>query len=457
MTYFTLTACGVFRRNVSPALRSLLVILAIACLIATLPCDTQAATVYSTGFDGPVGTTPGTVGTSLEDWVGTGFALNGSSKYVASTSNAISTYTPYVFSNGIVEADLNLLSFTGVVARVNGGDFYHARLRDNASGDTLEIYRFGGTAVPLASVAAPGYDSGETWKIRMAVQDSAIVASLYDQTGAQVATTTAYDTNYSSGVTGVRGNSGSTWDAFAIDDEVPLFNITTADGNGADSYVEYRSDQTSAANANYGTSTTVQTKNAGPNPEGNSYPVGAELSRKTYLRFDLNSLGEEEFQAVLLKMSVTGADGTNNTFNVYGLNESEGADGWGETAITWNNAPANDDSLGAVDLAQATFLGDFEGAVAGTTLTFGSQELHDFIAADTDKLVTLIITRANNDPNFASASHSFYSKEAGDLALAPTLAFVTPLPVPEPSTLVLLGMGVVGLLSLAVRRRFGSE
>ena len=451
------------------------VVMVFVVILASRPAG--AAVTYSTSFDFPLNSIPNgwTVRYGPEGNATTpGWKIapegtyqidvnaGGVSTYIGSGD----TYTDGVFTDGIVEAHFQCSNHTGVVARYQDKRFYSSRL----SGNDLEIYSFGGArgATCLARISDVPYVEGETWTIRMAVLGSTITTALLNQDGTKVASLATVDHEFTNGEFGLRGGFNgvvaSQWEDFSINEEVPTIDITTADGVGADSYIEYRTDQPES-DLNYGGASTLAVKNAGSTP--------TELSRKTYLKFDLNSLGHRKYDAVLLKLNVTGSDGNGNKFNVYGLNDLNDGEQWcesGADGITWNNAPANDqDDLGnnndgdsdsgGVIAADAVLLGQFDGQAGGTVLKFSSEALHDFIEADTDKLVTLIITRESNDPSFTGPSHSFYSKELadseGDLSLAPTLTFVNVSPNPEPSTLLLLLAGAATASVRSVRRRRG--
>ena len=100
--------------------------------------------------------------------------------------------------------------------------------------------------------------------------------------------------------------------------------------------------------------------------------------------------------------------------NVYGLNNSFGGDGWSESTITWNNAPAN---LGLDTLTgDATHMGTItvnNGAQSGTVYSLDDPDLLSFINEDTDGLVTLILisdtaNQATTVAYFASNDHLMY-------------------------------------------------
>lgn len=235
--------------------------------------------------------------------------------------------------------------------------------------------------------------------------------------------------------------------------------ITTADGNdGADSFVQYYSTVAARANCNMGGQTSMQTKNAG-------IVGGDQLYRKCYIRFDISSIDLTELIDATFELTLNWAD--NQIFNVYGLIDGHANEAWEEGTstssfnvlgdsdptndnwLTWNNAPAND-TANSINLTEAMLLGTFAGNVGDSTVGISGGSLLNFLQADTNGLVTLMVTRDTHDPAFGGASHWFFTKENGDPDLAPTLLLETT-PVPEPNTfLLLLGMATGWMI---VRRK----
>ena len=82
---------------------------------------------------------------------------------------------------------------------------------------------------------------------------------------------------------------------------------------------------------------------------------------------------------------------------------------------------------------------------------FATQELTDFLNADTDNMATLILTRQTSNSGwnltFASGEHA--------TAQAPTLTLALEPIVPEPCTLVLTALGAAGMGWYGRRRRQG--
>jgi len=325
-------------------------------------------------------------------------------------------------------------NMTGLVSRlVNAGSYYHARHYANS----LQIYKF--PASLLVSVPVPGpdrYQAGETWQISMTTFENRISAKLTDNDGKVVAKARVIDNAYSTGSAGFRCYGTSIYEDFSIR-ELHTQTITTAEGNGADTYVEYLNGANT--NNNYGTATVINTKNA---VQGTS-----ELFRKGYLRFDLSQLAFPVEDAFL--QLTTGNDSTGQTFSIFGLNDGHAGENWGETTITYANAPANTSVANSNNdiTADAAFLGTLAGAATGVTTQFSSDDFVDFLLADTDGLVTLIVTRDWQDPNYGGSIHSFRSKEYGSGEYAPRL--LCSVQVPEPTTLSLLGLGGLAL----IRRR----
>ena len=90
-------------------------------------------------------------------------------------------------------------------------------------------------------------------------------------------------------------------------------------------------------------------------------------------------------------------------------------------------------------------------------VTIDGRKLNNrFLSADTDRQVTLILTRNTHSDDYFDSSNTFYSKEGsfaamGDYSLAPRLMVYA---VPEPSTLMLSLLGLFPLvLCLRPRKR----
>jgi hypothetical protein len=221
----------------------------------------------------------------------------------------------------------------------------------------------------------------------------------------------------------------------------------------ADTYVRAGT----STNTNYNAGATL------PYLDVKSQSGDMQWTRKTYVRFDLSSYTDPITDASL-DLVIAGALGASTstkvwTFAVYGLRDdfAPGAgilgNDWGETAITWNNAPGNDlASSTGIDVAAmygAAPLGTFTITGKGTTgsgvgISGGpGSALVDFLKSDTDGRVTFVVVRPTDGTTTESVVHQFASRENSSYA-GPQLNLV-----PEPATLALLG---AGLAFVAARR-----
>ncbi|MEM9754175.1 MAG: DNRLRE domain-containing protein [Planctomycetota bacterium] len=188
-----------------------------------------------------------------------------------------------------------------------------------------------------------------------------------------------------------------------------------------------------------------------------SVPVkpGNDLSfnRRGYVRFDVSSLSAGVTAATLtIEGSFDNGDVNGAPLTIWGLNDGNAGENWGESTITWLNAPANlnSNSGTGIDASEATLLGsyadgsDVPSGGGAATFTFDDVALVNFLNADTDGLATLIFVAASQGPS--PISFRFDSKEAtggSGLTLDATV-------IPEPASAGLIG---AGMLLLAARRR----
>ena len=192
--------------------------------------------------------------------------------------------------------------------------------------------------------------------------------------------------------------------------------ITTATGVGADAFVASYS-----GNSNFqesGTATYLFNKRT------------YTYDRMSILKFDLSTMSNYADTASLDLMIGYGGKYPVDV-GVYGVNDSEYADGWGETTVTWNNAPGNDTALNAgVVASQTTLLNTYSHTGADTqgqihTLASGPA-LVDFLNADTDGLVTILLpvtsTVTNFNVGYMGKSNTDYLYNSGAAVThAPTL------------------------------------
>lgn len=145
------------------------------------------------------------------------------------------------------------------------------------------------------------------------------------------------------------------------------------------------------------------------------------LERKVYLAFDLSEFKGRPIEEAEFTLHVEPSDlgfaslVPDAVFHVYGLTD-ESRDGWSETALTWENAPAHDQQpqhrnravadmsvkLGELHIPQGTTRGAF---------TIKGDALRDFLNADSNGTATLIITRETNEYARNGLVHAFASKE----------------------------------------------
>lgn len=212
--------------------------------------------------------------------------------------------------------------------------------------------------------------------------------------------------------------------------------IPTSLGNGADAYIQSNPVN---SNDNFGTAEEFFIKN----DLGTGF-----LNRKGYLRFDLSSLPNAARSATVgLTFTFNSSSSfATNTYNVFGLIDGN-AENWDERTITWNNAPANDGSPAGVNAGASllnTFQFDNSALSPGDTVSFSFDELADFINADTDSQITLIISRQER-----SFGNEGFATQENLMFDTPTLTVST---VPIPPAVGLFGSAAVFLFGFARRR-----
>ena len=148
----------------------------------------------------------------------------------------------------------------------------------------------------------------------------------------------------------------------------------------ADAYVR---DGTNAGN-NYGTATVLDVK-----ADGSSY------FRKSYLKFDTSSASSVSAATLKLYVSAIGTDAT-RTISVYAIPTTT----WGETTLTWNNAPAAGTLLGSFNVSNSV----------GVSYNFNvTSYVQSEKSAGRNTISLLLI----NNGAFSGQSHvSFASREA---------------------------------------------
>ncbi|HOQ04563.1 MAG TPA: DNRLRE domain-containing protein [Anaerohalosphaeraceae bacterium] len=158
--------------------------------------------------------------------------------------------------------------------------------------------------------------------------------------------------------------------------------VSTADGNGADTFVG--NDSNKGPNNNYGASTTLDIRNY--------TNVRAHIG---YVRFDITSIGGVDPTGARLQLFLTQAQNS-RTWNIYGVKDGPN-DFWNEMTITYNNSPwmlpASSGNF-ALDETKVTLLGTMFVPAGGNQLRTSdpaSLDLASFIKQDTNNLITLIL------------------------------------------------------------------
>ncbi len=230
-------------------------------------------------------------------------------------------------------------------------------------------------------------------------------------------------------------------------------SLTTADGAGADAQVVgYGGGPTGPdrSGENFGGLATLSTRF--------NTLAGSLRNEKSYFRFDLPD-GIATVTAATIQLYATRIDGAGNghVIELYGLLEAADygsgrlGEEWGETALTWANAPGNVAGIGDNNLngAYTVLLATFPYPGAAGTISLSNPAILAFLNADSNALATFILrTTTQESVGGGGVQKLFASKETlVPSAHAPRL-LLTYVAIPEPASFVLLAVA-----GLAVGRR----
>lgn len=175
----------------------------------------------------------------------------------------------------------------------------------------------------------------------------------------------------------------------------PIWTLTT----DADTYVEGNT------SGNKGTNTTIVVKRS-------SAGASSSYTRTGWVHFDITGKSMAG-RTTTLSLTVDGCDQSSGTISVWGVIDGQSGDelgtDWGETTITGSNEPLSPDfSEGANTTLLGTITWSGGAPASGSVLQLTSTAVTDFLKADTNGEVTIILTRNTNDGNmsFRSREHA---------------------------------------------------
>ena len=175
-----------------------------------------------------------------------------------------------------------------------------------------------------------------------------------------------------------------------------------------------------------------------------------DFARKAYVKFDLDGCNPDGSKAAEFLIRSAISPTADFTVNVFGLiyDPAPGwQTNWSESALTWNNAPANLDTISGIDLGKASLIGTISpelGALAGEEYSVTLPALGSWLQTDNTVTIVLIVENQTSvSPSMAWASSEHFS------FVGPEIEFSR---IPEPSTLTLLLFLPIGLVFLGLRR-----
>jgi len=175
--------------------------------------------------------------------------------------------------------------------------------------------------------------------------------------------------------------------------------------------------------------------------------AGYAKDRYTFLRFDLSPYTGGVYSGSSLTLQVQDISPDNDqNFDIYGIPDLGADEDFDETALTFNNsAYTYDSSDNQMDTSGFTFIGSYIGVSPsdeGTGITLSSAALDTFLNNDTNNIATFVLTNTNGD----GFINKFDSKNASSGGSTLTV-------VPEPSSVVMVGLGLLAAFGLARKRR----
>lgn len=177
---------------------------------------------------------------------------------------------------------------------------------------------------------------------------------------------------------------------------------------------------------------------------------GTDLDRVTFLQFDLTGIDTKLNGELSISTRASGANQlfAGETLTLYGIPDLSANEDVLAASWTWDDSPfidateenvAGEDNVdaSAATLLQSVTLG--ADTTGGSTLTFNSAAVNSFVAADTNNVLSFIVSLVQ--PTSTGNTPAFESDDAVAPGVAPTLTTV----VPEPATASLLALGGIFL------------